>query len=161
MKKIVVSLTFIIAAIIVTACETNDSFIKFEKLPGVAQSFVKKHFADLQISYVKQDDDGFEVKFSNGYEVEFDRKGDWDNVDCNHQPVPQSVIDLLPKDIPQYITSNFYDSYICQVDKNRKSWDIELSNGLELTFDAAGQFIRMDAEVAGFRFQVSGSKFQV
>lgn len=144
MKKVIVSLALIITALLVTACESHDAFIKFDKLPGEAQTFVKKHFPDLKISYIKQDDDGYEVKFSNGYEIEFDRKGIWDNVDCNHQLVPQSVIALLPKDIPQYVTSNFYDSYICQVDKDRKNWDIELSNGIELTFDAAGQFLRMD-----------------
>ncbi len=144
MKKILVSLTLIIAAFVVIGCTDHDKFIKLEQTPATAQNFIQLHFPNIEISYVKQDHDSYEVRFSNGYEVDFDRKGEWDNVDCHQQAVPESIIALIPAGIPQYVATNFPSTSICQIDKERNQYDIELTNGLELTFNAEGRFLRMD-----------------
>lgn len=144
MKKIIFSLAFIIGSFIVVGCADHDKFIKIEQMPVTAQNFIQQHFPGIEVSYVKQDHDSYEVRFSNGYEVDFDRKGEWDNVDCNQQAVPASIVALLPAGILQYVATNFPNTSICQIDKERNQYDIELTNGLELTFNAEGRFLRMD-----------------
>nr|WP_242499232.1 PepSY-like domain-containing protein [Flavobacterium sp. 140616W15] len=65
-------------------------------LPANAQSFLKTHFAGQEPTYIIEDKEMFskdyKVQFANNLEVEFDGKGNWEEVDGNHQAIPISVI---------------------------------------------------------------------
>ena len=71
MKKNLI-LLFCLAAFSMFACETPDTPITKEQLPQTAQSFINLYFNDVQIAYIQKDNDSYDVKFSNGFEVDFD-----------------------------------------------------------------------------------------
>ena len=122
----------------------SDRIIPKEQLPAAAQTFIQKTFPGQTVSYAKIDFDGrktYEVRLSNGTEVEFDKNGTWDKVDCNYSAVPA---ELVPANIANSVKSSFPDAVIVKIDKERYGYDIELSNDLELKFNKSGQMLSID-----------------
>ncbi len=144
MKKILFLFGLFCASILGIGCESHDKIINFSELPQQAQNFINTHFADQQISFVIKEDGEYEVRFNDGTKVDFSRKGEWETVDCNHLQVSQSVVALLPQRIPSYIESNFAEAFITKIERERKSYNVELNNGLELEFNSNGDFLRID-----------------
>lgn len=144
MKKVFFCLFLILVVFLGEACQSADRVVPFEQLPSTAQSFIKTHFPDQPVSVVIQEHRSYEVRLSDGTEVEFDKSGDWDNVDCAHRAVPQSIVALLPAAISTYISTSFPNDRVVSIDKNRRSFEIELSNDLELKFDKEGKFLSLE-----------------
>lgn len=114
-------------------------------LPVNAQAFLKTHFAGQEPTYIIEDKETFskdyKVQFANSVEVEFDRKGNWEEVDGNHNAIPVSII---PKTIATYVKTNFPNSTITKIDKGTWGYEVNLNNGLELEFNTKGNFLRID-----------------
>ena len=87
-------------------------------------------------------DKNYDVVFTNGNKVEFDKKGNWTNVDCEHTQVPVAI---LPEAIRQYVAKNYPDAKVLKIEvTDRKGYDVELSNGFELEFDKRMNVIDVD-----------------
>ena len=126
-------------------CLADDKIIPVEQLPASAKTFVKKYFPQATIEYATKDtefmDTTYEVRLSDGTEVDFDKKGNWDNVDCKTKAVPAS---LVPAAIAQYVKAHYPNTVIVKIDKERSGYDIELSNDLDLKFNSKGKLIGID-----------------
>ena len=145
-----ISKLFISAVLVLfslSAC-ADDKVVAFNTAPQAVQSFVKKHFPKSQVTRTVKDYDNlsynWEVYLSEGYELEFTKKGDWKKVDGHRMALPKSVILLMPKQISDYCSQNFPEAQIVEMDKDRRDYQIQLSNGVELEFDLQGNFIRFD-----------------
>ncbi|MCD8079551.1 MAG: PepSY-like domain-containing protein [Bacteroides sp.] len=127
--------------------KADDIVTKDEmKLPAKARTFIKPHFLQTELSYIKIDkellrDDTYDVVFTNGTEIEFDSKGEWKEIDGKRSEVPSSV---LPDNIRQYIQTNFSGDYVTKVERNSRRYDVELNNDLTLKFDWNGNFLKLD-----------------
>ena len=122
----------------------GDRIIPAEQLPAAAKTFIQKTFPGQTVSYAKIDFDGrkkYEVHLSNGTEVDFDKNGNWDKVDCNYSAVPAS---LVPANIANYVKTHFAGAKVVKIDKERHGYDVELSNDLELKFNKQGQLMNID-----------------
>ena len=145
MKKIVFLFISLFAMNFV-ALAGNDKPIQVSEMPKAAQLFIKNHFADLSVAMAKVETDfldkNYDVVFTNGNKVEFDKKGNWTNVDCEHTQVPVAI---LPEAIRQYVTQNYPDAKVLKIEvTDRKGYDVELSNGFELEFDKRLNVIDVD-----------------
>lgn len=115
----------------------NDKPIQVTELPKSAQSFIKNHFADQSVAVAKMETDfmdkSYDVIFTNGDKVEFDKKGKWTKVDCKHGQVPQGII---PMPIQKYIAKNYPDAKVVKIElTDRKGYEVDLNNGLDIEFD--------------------------
>ena len=115
----------------------NDKPIQVTELPRSAQSFIKNHFADQSVAVAKVETDfmdkSYDVIFTNGDKVEFDKKGKWTKVDCKHGQVPQGII---PMPIQKYIAKNYPDAKVIKIElTDRKGYEVDLNNGLDIEFD--------------------------
>ena len=145
MKKIVFLFISLFAMNLV-AMAGNDKPIQVSEMPKAAQLFIKNHFADLSVAMAKVETDfldkNYDVVFTNGNKVEFDKKGNWTNVDCEHTQVPVAI---LPEAIRQYVAKNYPDVKVLKIEvTDRKGYDVELSNGFELEFDKRMNVIDVD-----------------
>ena len=145
MKKIVF-LFISLFALNLVALAGNDKPIQVSEMPKAAQLFIKNHFADLSVAMAKVETDfldkNYDVVFTNGNKVEFDKKGNWTNVDCEHTQVPVAI---LPEAIRQYVAKNYPDAKVLKIEvTDRKGYDVELSNGFELEFDKRMNVIDVD-----------------
>ena len=122
----------------------DDRIIPAEQLPAAAKTFIQKTFPGQAVSYATIDFDGrkkYEVYLNNGVEVDFDKNGTWDKVDCNYSAVPAS---LVPSTIANYVKTHFAGAKVVKIDKERYGFDVELSNELELKFNKQGQLMNID-----------------
>ena len=126
-------------------CLADDKIIPVEQLPASAKTFVKKYFPQATIEYATKDTEfmgtTYEGRLSDGTEVDFDKKGNWDNVDCKTKAVPAS---LVPAAIAQYVKAHYPNTVIVKIDKERGGYEIELSNDLDLKFNSKGKLIGID-----------------
>ncbi len=145
MKKLFLLTLAIFALSIVTVKADNDRVITKDKLPASSQTFISNYFANLKISYVKEErdlfDKNFEVVFTDGTKLEFLRNGNWKEVDCRYTEVPA---DIVPKQIKEYIKQHYEGEKILQIDRDRNDYEVRLSNRLELTFDKNFNIIDID-----------------
>ena len=145
MRNLFVSIAAaVIACIISCSCNARDIVIKVQDLPQAAQSFISTHFKGIDVTFVIKDGNEYDVRFANGWELEFNRKGEWKTVDCKHEAVPSSIIALIPESIPAYIQSYFTNAFVTEISKDRREYDIELNNGLDLEFSLNGKLKKVD-----------------
>ena len=145
MKKLI-SLLVVMFALTLCVLADNDKVIQINEMPKVAQQFVSKHFATHKVIVVKVESEflskSYDVIFANGDNIEFDKKGNWTSIDCEHTQVPG---DVIPKKIASYINQHFPNTKILQIEKSdRKGYDVELSNGIDLEFDKHLRLVEVD-----------------
>ncbi|MBQ0081369.1 MAG: PepSY-like domain-containing protein [Alistipes sp.] len=144
MKKII--LLSLLAALVsfAKANPDHDYVVTVDQLPEASRTFVNTHFSNVAIAYCMRDAHSFEVRLADASEVEFYINGSWKEVDCKYKALPQSILALLPTTIPAYIKANFPTAIITKVSLKHWGYDLELNNGLDVEFNSAGQFIRID-----------------
>lgn len=144
MKKAVLSILFIAFALSMNA-NVDGRPITFNELPKNAQTLLSQHFNVEHIMLITIDKEVFkteyEVKFNDGTEVDFDRKGDLKKVDCKHQQVPDA---LVPPTVLEYVRTHYAQSFITEWGKDDLRWKAELNNGLDLIFNTKYQFVGFD-----------------
>ena len=144
LSKLMVAIAAIVVSAPLVSCK--DTIISPDQLPAAAQAFIKEHFPESTISFAKKDAElsgtTYEVTLQDGTEIDFDRKGVWDKVDCHDfQAVPATII---PAPIAAYVQTNFSTFFITKIDKEHYGYSIELSNDIELKFDKLGNLIGVD-----------------
>ena len=124
----------------------NDKPIQITDMPKAAQEFIQRHFANQSVALAKIDaeflDKTYDVVFTNGDQVEFDKKGNWIKVDCERTQVPSEII---PVAIQQYVTKNYPDAKVLKIElTDRKGYEVDLSNGFEIEFDKKMRVVEID-----------------
>ncbi len=127
-----------------TACADNEKPINFNQLPAAAQQFVKQYFASARVALTQQEsgilEKNYDVTFTNGDKVEFDRKGQWTEITAA-TAVPTA---LVPQAIAQYIKTNYAGTTVRNIERDGREYDVKLSNGMELTFNTKFQLVDID-----------------
>lgn len=146
MKTIIYTFGLVCIMALGSQVNAQDQVISANELPATATKFIQSHFPSEKISRAEKDVDinetSYEVYFSNGVKLEFDQNGNWTEVDGKKKvSIPTAFID---KDITDYVAKNYPNARIIKIENDRTHFEVELSNGLELKFDAQGHFLRMD-----------------
>ena len=81
------------------------------------------------------------VVFNNGEKVEFDRRGNWTEINCKMSSVPAA---LVPAKITQYVKSTYPGTKILEIEKDDNQYEVKLSNRLEVTFNRNFQVVDID-----------------
>jgi hypothetical protein len=143
---------FIMLALILTtslsvSCK-KDKEVDIKKTPKAVQDFVSTHFPNVDVLRAFKDYDDatytWEIDLVNGFELEFNKSGEWTNIDGKTLAVPASILALLPQSIITYCTTNYPNQFIVQIEKENKTYEIKLQNNVELVFDLDGKFLRVD-----------------
>ncbi len=136
MKRVLLATALVFSLGILTASADRDYVITKNELPAKAQQFIDRHFASSKISYVKEERDfldrNYEIVFADGAKIEFIKGGDWIEIDCRFTAIPSAAV---PAAIAEYVKKNFPDAKILKIERERRDYEVKLSNKLELTFD--------------------------
>ncbi len=132
MKKTFILLVCMFVQLSVFA--NDDRVITFDALPQVAKEFVKKHFPNEKVARVEQDRDDktYDLNFRNGCSIDFDKKGNWKEVDCKRKEVPSAIV---PQTIKDYVKMNCKGERITKIELDRGRYEIELSSGVDIKFN--------------------------
>ena len=119
------------------ALADSERRINIERLPPMAKSLVFECFNEDEILIVKQEKDdnkcSYEVLLRDGTKMEFNRRGELVEVENEKAGVP---FQLIPRKIRNYVLRRFSeDVFILEYERDRKGYEIKLSNDLEIEFD--------------------------
>ena len=134
MKRIVLMYFFLIG-IQTSMIAGDDQAIQVDQLPKKARELINTHFRDVKISFAKMDkeifDTSYDVIFTNGDKIEFDRKGNWTNIKCR-AGIPNAII---PARIREYIQEHHPNQKVIDIDYDNREYEVKLVNGIEMKFD--------------------------
>ena len=119
----------------------HDQVIPFNQMPEAAQAFLKQHFTNKVPLVVTVDWDDYTIRYESGEKVEFDKNGNWKEIDCRSSIVPT---ELIPEEIKTNIASTFPGAVILKIDRNRRGYEVKLDNGLEVEYSPTFQVIDID-----------------
>lgn len=145
MKKIVIAFVLFFTSFETMAAVDRDRPIAYSSLPQPARDFVEMHFPDARALRTKVEKGIFsieyEVTLSNGFSVEFDRKGRWKEVDGNGQTLPDAVI---PPAILETLRKDFPDNAAIEISLDEGVYEITFDNGMEYEFEGSGKMVHFD-----------------
>lgn len=123
----------------------NDKPIAVNALPIKAQTLLSQHFngqkvmlATIESGVVSR---SYDVVLQNGTKLEFDKKGNLTEIDCKQGIVPDQ---LIPQAIKNYLMDNYAGQSVKKIEMNKNEYEVELANGLDLTFNKHFQLIDID-----------------
>ena len=123
----------------------NDKPISVNALPAKAQTLLNNHFngqkvmlATIESGVVSR---SYDVVLQNGTKLEFDKKGNLTEINCKQGIVPAL---LIPQAIKNYLKDNYAGQSVKQIEMNKNEYEVELTNGLDLTFNKHFQLIDID-----------------
>lgn len=143
MKKILVLLAGIFAFVGIS--KADDRPVTYDQLPEAAKTFIKKHFPKAKLVYATVDDDlirpDFEVRLDNGFEIQFENDGSLDKIETRDGDVPEV---LIPEKIREYVKKNYPHVTYKEYEVGTRSYEVKLSNKLELKFNSSFVLIEID-----------------
>ena len=117
------------------ACADNSKPLQKRDLPATVQTLLATHFNQQRIAYASREtgigDNDYDVVLQNGTKLEFDKKGNWTEIDCKRGKVPA-------------VQNTYPGQYITKIERQRKYYEVELSNGIELTFSKQFKLVDVD-----------------
>ena len=123
------------------SADDDDRVIAYDQLPQAAQAFLKANFATKVPLLLTADWDDFTIRYESGEKVEFDRSGNWKDIECYNSKVPTEAV---PAQISGYISKNFPGKSIIKLERHRSVYEVKLNNGMEIEFNRNFQVIDMD-----------------
>lgn len=145
MKKLLLIIAIVVGMVGYAAARDNYSH-DASVLPQAAKTTIANNFKG-KVSLVKTEKEfgsvkEYEVILTDGTEITFDKNGNWKDVEVNiSKSVPSSIV---PKAITDYVKKNQKNQRIVGLEKDRGGYEVELSNGVEMKFDTAGNFLKFD-----------------
>ena len=119
----------------------HDQVITFDQMPEAAQTLLRQHFANKVPLVVTVDWDDYTIRYESGEKVEFDKQGNWKEIDCRATQVP---VELIPEQIKSNIQATFPGAIILKIDRNRRGYEVKLNNGLEVEYSPTFDVIDID-----------------
>ena len=138
MKKLIITLIAIFA--ISTAASAQITQIKSTQLPGQARNTIRKAWNGAPIVDSWKNKQGRTVEYKasveDGSTMKFNANGQWIEVK-SYSGVPTS---LFPQPLLFHLEKYYEGRYIVWATKNTKRYQVELSDGSRLEFNAKGVF---------------------
>lgn len=123
----------------------NDKPISVNALPAKAQTLLNNHFNGQKVMHATIESGvvsrSYDVVLQNGTKLEFDKKGNLTEINCKQGIVPAL---LIPQAIKNYLKDNYAGQSVKKIEMNKNEYEVELTNGLDLTFNKHFQLIDID-----------------
>lgn len=141
MKRILIAATAAIASALVWA----GTPVSPNSIPKEARTFLNSHFKGDAVVTAERDRDllgvTYDVNLRSGIEVDFDDKGTWTEVKAEDGArIPDSFV---PDAILEYVRTTHGSTIgINEISKERRGYEVELTNGLEYFISADAKRVR-------------------
>lgn len=143
MKKLI--LIIVSLAAFMSVLRAEDKPVTFNQLPESARNFIDSNYQSVKLVLATKDDDfirpEFHVVLENGVALQFDNDGRLEKIASRSGDIPAAVI---PKQITDIVKSHYPDAYIVEYEVDRKTYEVKLSNRIEITFDSSFRLVEID-----------------
>lgn len=88
----------------------------------MAQEFIHTHFKGVKVvkCEVESPWTQFDVRMANGYELEFDRVGNWTEIQKEKGGISSSILGVLPQRSYSYLQSNYSGVSVEKIERQKK-----------------------------------------
>lgn len=126
-----------------TSCsDDKDEPVSSAELPVKAKEFVSTYFPTATITLTTKDKDEYEVILSEGTRIDFNKAGEWKDVDAAAgKTIPSG---FYPSAIDENVAEVSPEAGINEISKENYGYEVELLSGVEMRFDHNGAFISFD-----------------
>ena len=129
----------------ILASAGNDKPISVNTLPTKAQILLTNYFGNQKVALATIEsgvvNKSYDVVLQNGTKLEFNKKGELTEIDCKQGVVP---VNLIPLSIKNYLQNNYPGQSVKKLEIKKKEYEVELYNGMDLTFNKHFQLIDID-----------------
>ena len=129
----------------ILASAGNDKPISVNTLPIKAQILLTNYFGNQKVALATIEsgvvNKSYDVVLQNGTKLEFNKRGELTEIDCKQGVVP---VNLIPLSIKNYLQNNYPGQSAKKLEIKKKEYEVELSNGMDLTFNKHFQLIDID-----------------
>ena len=129
----------------ILASAGNDKPISVNTLPIKAQILLTNYFGNQKVALATIESSvvnkSYDVVLQNGTKLEFNKKGELTEIDCKQGVVP---VNLIPLSIKNYLQNNYPRQSVKKLEIKKNEYEVELSNGIDLTFNKHFQLIDTD-----------------
>ena len=143
MKRMFITIAIVLAS--VTFAKADDRPVTFEQLPKAAQTFINTNFPKDKVSFATVDDDiiapDYEVVLVSGVMMQFRNDGSLESIKSRTGNIPAGII---PQQIINGVKGYYPDAMILEYDIDRLSYEVKLSNRMEIKFDRNFNIIEID-----------------
>lgn len=143
MKRIIA--LFAISLALLSTARADDKPVTFDQLPVPAQSFIAENYPADKISYAVIDDDlirpDYTVVLVSGVKIEFDNDGSLEKISSKQNGIPAEII---PVQIREYVRHHYPDAAYVEYEIGRRSYEVTLSNRMELKFSKNFALVEID-----------------
>lgn len=128
----------------------GDRDIAASELPQNIKDFLAEHYPEISVDEAEIENNGnYEVELENDVEIIFDADGNFlgqaeDESGYDDEDDEDIAVADLPQVIQDYIADNYPEQKIIEAEKEDDGFEVNLSNGVELTFDAEGNFLEAE-----------------
>ena len=134
-RKLLAFLPILLGVWMLSSCD-DEKKIDFGDLPSEARSFIENYFPSADIlSIVQEKEDGrkeYQVKLSDGTDMEFDEDGEWTNIECYFSPLPTGI---LPANVITKVEERDPEAYINGVEKELGGCVVEVKEAGGIDWD--------------------------
>lgn len=137
--------TLFISLLFITLAKADDKPATYDQLPAAAKTFIAENYSADQISYITVDDDiilpDYTVMLQSGVKIEFENNGSLSKISSSQNGIPAEII---PVQIRDYVRRNYPDAAYVSYEIGRNSYEVTLSNRLELKFNSRFALVEID-----------------
>ena len=145
MKKFFLFLMLLPTMAVFASCDFHDKMVDSGDLPTKTTQFIADMFPGCNVVAIDKDRDlgvvTYDVVLSCGVKLEFNSDGEWTEVDCDPESVPDAIV---PEKILNYVQSKYAEYFIVKIEKYWNRYKVELNVDIDLVFDRDGNFVRID-----------------
>lgn len=144
----VMMMSMMFASFMLSSCG-NDSYEEPSyqnevALPESADNFIHSYYPTTKLVKVTVSEDSSGLVYSaylaNAHIVRFDVNGDWkDVVAPGGRPIPSGITPVI---IAEYISKTNIGQGVSEIRRDYKGYDVKLTNGIEMNFDADYAFLQ-------------------
>lgn len=142
MKRIFAIIAISMASL--SIMKADDRPVTFAQLPAAAQAFINSNYPADKISYATVDDDlirpDYNVVLVSGVRIQFEHSGALEKI-SSMNGIPA---ELIPVQIRDYVKIHYPDAAFREFEIGRKSYEVKLSNRLELKFNRNFILVEID-----------------
>lgn len=125
--------------------KADDRPVTVDQLPQAARTFLNVNFPDDKISFATKDDDlirpDYQVVLASGVMVKFNNAGNLEEIESRGKEIPDGII---PIQIVEMVKGHYPDVMITGYEVGRRTYEVKLSNRIELKLDRNFNVIEID-----------------
>lgn len=143
MKRFLILMACVLGTM--SLAKADDRPVTVDQLPQAARTFLNVNFPDDKISFATKDYDlirpDYQVVLASGVMVKFNNAGDLEEIESRGKEIPDGII---PIQIVEMVKGHYPDVMITGYEVGRRTYEVKLSNRIELKLDRNFNVIEID-----------------